>query len=114
MYWLYAGSDQDTDPQLLFEALADPTRRALFERLVRTPRTVGALAQEAGISQPAASQHLRTLREAGLAVGSRQGRHRWYRADPRGLDRLRQHLERYWGDILAAYTEPSPDPGRPG
>ena len=87
-------------------ALADPTRRALFERLRRGPQTVGELARAARISQPAASQHLRTLTRARL-VGPprREGTRRYYQADPTGLLELRRYLESMWDDILAAYVK---------
>jgi DNA-binding transcriptional ArsR family regulator len=112
MYFMYAEVAPGGDPQLLFDALGDATRRRLFERLARSPQTVGALAVEAGISQPAVSQHLRVLREAGLVTDRRDGRRRWYRADPTGLAGLRRYVERYWDNILAAYA--SGDTASPG
>jgi DNA-binding transcriptional ArsR family regulator len=96
--------------QTALEALADPTRRALFERLRRGSRTVGELARGVGISQPAASQHLRVLGKARL-VGPprREGTRRYYQADPRGLGELRRYLESMWDDVLAAFArEDSP------
>jgi DNA-binding transcriptional ArsR family regulator len=66
--------------------LADPTRRAVFERIVETGEaTVGALTQGAGVSQPAVSQHLRALRDAGLVAERREGRNVHYRAAAHGL-----------------------------
>jgi DNA-binding transcriptional ArsR family regulator len=100
---------------LALQALADPTRRALFERLRRRPRTVGELARGARISQPAASQHLRVLVRARL-VGRplREGARRYYRADPRGLAELRRYLESMWDDVLAAFArEDGPAPKEP-
>jgi DNA-binding transcriptional ArsR family regulator len=76
-----------------FAALADPTRRRLFERLRRRPHTVGELARVQGISQPAVSQHLRTLRTARLVVVRPEGTRRYYRARPEGLDALRRWLD---------------------
>jgi DNA-binding transcriptional ArsR family regulator len=71
----------DNPPDPLFHALADPTRRALFEHLCRDgEQTVAALTREAGISQPAVSRHLRLLREAGLISGRPAGRQTHYRA----------------------------------
>jgi DNA-binding transcriptional ArsR family regulator len=95
-------------------ALADPTRRALFERLRRGPRTVGDLARAAGISQPAASQHLRVLGKARL-VGPprREGARRYYQADPRGLLDLRRYLETMWDDVLAAFARGDSAPKEP-
>jgi len=74
------------DIAVVMRTLADPTRRAVFERIVTAGEaTVGALTREAGVSQPAVSQHLRALREAGLVAERRDGRNVHYRAEPRGL-----------------------------
>jgi DNA-binding transcriptional ArsR family regulator len=87
---------------LLFKTLADPTRRALFERLAREGElTVGALTQRAAVSQPAVSQHLEALRQAGLVTHRREGRTAHYRATPRGLTPLTNWLALYgvfWRD----------------
>jgi DNA-binding transcriptional ArsR family regulator len=81
---------------LLFKTLADPTRRALFERLSREGElTVGALTKRAGVSQPAVSQHLEALRLAGLVTNRRDGRAAHYRTDPRGLAPLTNWLMHY-------------------
>lgn len=73
-------------PDLLFRALADPTRRAIFERLCRDgEQTVGALTAQAGVSQPAVSKHLASLRRAGLVRDRHEGRQTHYRAEPRAL-----------------------------
>ncbi len=70
----------------LFRTLADPTRRAIFERLCRNgEQTVGALTAEAGISQPAVSKHLRALKQAGLARDRHEGRQTHYRAEAGAL-----------------------------
>ena len=74
------------DIAVVMRTLADPTRRAVFERIVTAGEaTVVALTREAGVSQPAVSQHLRALREAGLVAERRDGRNVHYRAEPRGL-----------------------------
>ena len=74
---------------MLFRTLADPTRRALFERLCREgEQTVGALTARAGVSQPAVSKHLSVLRQAGLVHDRHAGRQTHYSADPRGLGPL--------------------------
>ena len=95
-------------------ALADPTRRAIFERLRRTPRTVGELARLSKLSQPGVSQHLRVLRDARLVTHVQEGTRRYYRADPRGLEALRRYVESYWDDVLTAYAaaDPAPPPPR--
>jgi DNA-binding transcriptional ArsR family regulator len=92
------------------EALADPTRRAIFERLRHQPRTVGELAQLARVSQPGVSQHLRVLRRARLVTHSQLGTRRYYQADREGLAQLRRYVESLWDDVLAAYAAPDPNP----
>ena len=84
-------------------ALGDPTRRAIFERLVNRPCAVVELANELPVSRPAVSQHLRVLKDAGLVVDRPLGTRRIYRVDPDGLAALRAELERYWANALAAY-----------
>jgi DNA-binding transcriptional ArsR family regulator len=84
-------------------ALADPTRRAIFEQLGDGPRSVGAIARGLPISRPAVSQHLKQLKEAGLVTDHADGTRRIYRIDPAGLGALRQWLDRFWDDALAAF-----------
>lgn len=91
-------------------ALADPTRRAVYERLRRRPHTVGELARLTRISQPGMSQHLRVLRRARLVTDERDGTRRYYRADRTGLAELRQYVESLWEDVLAAYAAADPHP----
>jgi DNA-binding transcriptional ArsR family regulator len=91
-------------------ALADPTRRALFERLSRRSCAVGELAEFARVSQPAVSQHLGVLRAARLVTHRREGTRRLYRATPAGLEALRRYLESMWDGVLAAYAADDPDP----
>ena len=86
------------------DALADPTRREILDRLRRRPRAVGELAAELPVSQPAVSQHLAVLREAGLVESRREGRRRVYRLRPGGLAPVREYVERMWDDALAAYA----------
>jgi DNA-binding transcriptional ArsR family regulator len=95
-------------------ALANPTRRTLFERLRHAPRTVGELACYTGISQPGVSQHLRVLREARLVTVERQGTRHYYRADRKGLEPLRRWVESYWDDVLGAYAAAASAPARKG
>ena len=77
-------------------ALADPTRRQLFERIAETPQSVGALAADMPVSRPAVSQHLKVLKEAGLVIDEARGAARIYRVDPAGLGPLRKWLDRQW------------------
>jgi DNA-binding transcriptional ArsR family regulator len=84
-------------------ALGDPTRRAIFERLVERPRAVGELAGELPVSRPAVSQHLKVLKSAGLVVDRQAGKQRIYQVDPDGLAVLRAELDRFWNRTLIAY-----------
>jgi DNA-binding transcriptional ArsR family regulator len=84
-------------------ALGDPTRRAIFERLIEGPRGVGELAAALPVSRPAVSQHLKVLKGAGLGVDRPAGKQRIYRVDPDGLAALRSELERFWTTTLASY-----------
>jgi len=93
-------------------ALADPTRRAMYERLRRREHTVGELAEQVAIRQPSASEHLRVLRRARLVRARRDGTRRYYRASPEGLDALRRWLESLWDDVLAAYAADDATPPR--
>ncbi|BCH16585.1 MULTISPECIES: helix-turn-helix transcriptional regulator [unclassified Mesorhizobium] len=79
----------------IFRALADPTRRAVYERLTAGEMTVSELRRGMSVSQPAVSQHLAVLRGAGLVAERRAGRNAYYRADPQGLDPLLGWIERY-------------------
>src|SRR5690242_12506517 len=84
------------DIAVVMRTLGDPTRRTVFEQIVAAGEaTVGALTREAGVSQPAVSQHLRALREAGLVAERRDGRNVHYRAEPRGLAPLVDWLAIY-------------------
>jgi DNA-binding transcriptional ArsR family regulator len=88
-------------PDTLLKALADPTRRAIFERLSRDGElTVVALTKGAGVSQPAVSKHLAVLKSAGLVRDRPQGRQTHYSADPQGLAPLIDWLafyQTFWG-----------------
>jgi DNA-binding transcriptional ArsR family regulator len=84
-------------------ALGDPTRRAIFERLVERPRAVTELASESPVSRPAVSQHLKVLKDAGLVVDRQAGKHRIYQVNPDGLGALRAELDLFWSKTLAAY-----------
>jgi DNA-binding transcriptional ArsR family regulator len=89
--------------QTAFAALADPTRRAVFERLSRGPRSVGELAHGLPVSRPAVSQHLKVLKDAGLVVDRPEGARRVYQIDPQGLGQLRAWLDRFWDEALEAF-----------
>lgn len=85
-------------------ALADPTRRAVFEALPAAPRSVGELAELVGVTSSAVSQHLRVLREARLVRMRPAGNRHLYQLDPRGLADARDYLEQFWPSALAAYS----------
>lgn len=92
-----------TSPEV-FRALADPTRRAVFERLAEGELSVSDLAAGFPVSQPAISQHLAALREAGLVEERRDGRRAFYRARPDGLAPLVAWVDRYrtfWPERIA-------------
>jgi DNA-binding transcriptional ArsR family regulator len=84
-------------------ALADPTRRKVFERLRSGPKSVGKLAQGLPVSRPAVSQHLKILKEAGLVEEEAQGTRRIYHIDPKGLGALRAWLDQFWDVALDAF-----------
>ena len=84
-------------------ALADPTRRHVFERLRSGPKAVGAIAHGMPVSRPAVSQHLRALKEAGLVADRAEGTRRVYFIDPHGLGALRKWLDQFWDEALAAF-----------
>ena len=79
----------------IFRALADPTRRAIFEKLAGGRMNASALREGMAISQPAMSQHLAVLRGAGLVREARQGRFVNYDVDPEGVARIAQWLAKY-------------------
>jgi DNA-binding transcriptional ArsR family regulator len=89
----------------VFTALADPTRRHIFEALRDRPKTVGELAKRQPVSRPAVSQHLKVLQAAGLVSVEPQGNRRLYLIKRQGLEALRQYLDRFWSDALSAYGE---------
>ncbi len=86
-------------------ALADPTRRAVFEHVGRGPAAVGEIAAGLPVSRPAVSQHLKVLKEAGLVTETPHGTRRIYRLDPRGLGALRDWLDQFWAGQLGAFKD---------
>jgi DNA-binding transcriptional ArsR family regulator len=93
-------------------ALADPTRREIFERLTEEPQAVGELARELPVSRPAVSQHLKVLKDARLVVGRRDGNRSIYEADPDGLAELRAYLDQFWKRALTAYQAAVEQPAK--
>jgi DNA-binding transcriptional ArsR family regulator len=90
----------------VLKALADPTRRGLFERVAAAGEiTVGELTSGSSVTQGAISQHLKALRQAGLVVERPEGRKVFYRANPQGLEPMIEWMTRYavfWADRLSA------------
>jgi len=84
-------------------ALADPTRRKVFEKLAKRPRSVGELARALPVSRPAVSQHLAVLKAAGLVKDHAQGARRVYQIDPAGLGPLRAWLDQFWDRTLQSF-----------
>lgn len=87
------------------EALGDPTRRRLFERLRAGPCSVKELAAAVPVSQPAVSQHLRVLKDAQLVWVEKQGQQRIYHLNPTGMAVLRRYIESLWDDVLSAFEK---------
>jgi DNA-binding transcriptional ArsR family regulator len=96
-------ANRPPDPIDGFVALADPTRRQIFERLARRSLAVGELAAGLPVSRPAVSQHLQVLRAAGLVTHDPDGTRRVYRVDPRGIEAMKNYLDRFWDRALAAF-----------
>jgi DNA-binding transcriptional ArsR family regulator len=94
-----------TDHSAVLTALADPTRRQIFERLADRPQPVGELARDLPVSRPAVSQHLKVLQDAGLVRHQAIGARRVYAVDPAGLAALRGYLERFWRRSLDSYKQ---------
>ena len=86
-------------------ALADTTRRAIFERLRDKPCSVGELAAQLPVSQPAVSQHLKILRQAGLVQCEPEGTRRIYRVSDKGLAALRAYIDSFWSGVLEAFKD---------
>jgi DNA-binding transcriptional ArsR family regulator len=86
-------------------ALADPTRRAIFESLADGPRPVGEIARQFPVSRPAVSQHLKVLKDAGLVVDRPSGTRRLYQIDPQRVAALRAYFDQFWSRSLAAFKQ---------
>ncbi|GAA3336438.1 metalloregulator ArsR/SmtB family transcription factor [Amorphoplanes nipponensis] len=93
-----------------WDALGDPSRRAILECLAERPRAVGELADVLPISRPAVSQHLKVLKEAGLVSDRAAGTRRVYRLNPAGVGALRDQLETFWTRALEGYRDVADPP----
>ena len=87
----------------IFPALADPTRRTVFERLRNGGLSVGDVAKGLPVSRPAVSQHLKVLKDAGLVMDEADGTRRIYQIDPAGLGAMRAWLDQFWVNALEAF-----------
>jgi DNA-binding transcriptional ArsR family regulator len=96
------------------EALADPTRRSIFEQLVVRSRSVRELADVLPVSRPAVSQHLKVLKRSGLVTDRAAGTRHIYRVDPDGVAALRDYLDQMWGAALVAFAAAVEDPDTQG
>lgn len=112
-----------TDVARLWQVLGDDSRRAILEVVSDGEHSVSEITAAVGLSQPAVSQHLKVLREAGLVRQRAEGTRRLYRVDLDGLSPLRAYLDRFWDDALDAFAayandsrhdEPAPPPPTTG
>ena len=91
--------------QNVFAALADPTRRAVYEKLAASPSSVGAIAKTLPVSRPAVSQHLKVLSDAGLVTVRAEGTRRVYSVSTDPLAELRDWLDDMWANALEAFRD---------
>jgi DNA-binding transcriptional ArsR family regulator len=95
----------ETYVELVLDALGDPTRRTIFERLRAGARSVGEIAEGMDVSRPAVSQHLKVLKAARLVVDRADGTRRLYAVDAQGVKALRSWLDGSWDEALAAFKK---------
>ncbi len=88
-----------------FAALADPTRRKVFERLSRRAMSVGDIASGLPVSRPAVSQHLKVLKDAGLVVMRSEGTRNVYQVNATAIDEMRAYLDRFWANAMTAFKD---------
>lgn len=91
--------------QNVLTALADPTRRSIFEALRDEPKSVGQIAEDQPVSRPAVSQHLKILQGANLVSVQPKGARHLYVVKRDGLNELRQYLDEFWSDALTAFSK---------
>jgi DNA-binding transcriptional ArsR family regulator len=93
------------NPSAHFAALADPTRRKVFERLSRRALSVAEVADGLPVSRPAVSQHLKVLLDAGLVHVRHEGTRNVYQVNPRAVAEMRSYLDKFWENALAAFKD---------
>src|SRR5436309_2252863 len=106
----HCGGGAQANRQAGLSALADPTRRQIFERVAERPRAVGELADGLPVSRPAVSQHLKVLKEAGLVSDTAVGNRRVYTVNPDGVAALRAYFEGFWNRALGAFKDAAERP----
>jgi DNA-binding transcriptional ArsR family regulator len=95
----------NTYQQAQLDALGDATRRAIVQRLLRGPVSVGKLAEEFPVSRPAISQHLKVLKQASLVTDRVLGTRRVYQLNPEGFETLRSYFDQFWSIALTAFQQ---------
>jgi DNA-binding transcriptional ArsR family regulator len=94
-----------TNETRILDALGDPTRRRVLERLRGGPRSVGEIAAGMAVTRSAVSQHLKILKSARLVMDRAEGTRRLYAVDARGIQELRNWLDGFWDQTLVAFKE---------
>jgi len=94
-----------TAAEQILDALGDPTRRLIFNRLRHRTRSVSEIAEGMKVSRPAVSQHLKVLKGAGLVLVRAEGTRRLYGIDIRGIEALRSWLDGFWDETLVAFKK---------
>jgi DNA-binding transcriptional ArsR family regulator len=87
------------------QALGDPTRFAIFERLERGPLAVVQIAAGLPVSRPAVSQHLKVLKDVGVVLDQKAGNRRLYRLNPDAMGQMRDYFQQFWSESLAAFKQ---------
>jgi DNA-binding transcriptional ArsR family regulator len=90
---------------LRVQALGDPTRMAIFERLEQGPLPVGEIARGLPVTRSAVSQHLKILKDVGLLTSQRAANRQIYRIDADGVAGLRDYFDRFWQESLQAFKQ---------
>jgi DNA-binding transcriptional ArsR family regulator len=106
----HRGRGARANRQAGLSALADPTRREIFERVAERPQAVGELADGLPVSRPAVSQHLKVLKQAGLVSDTAVGNRRVYTVNPDGVAALRAYFEGFWNRALGAFKDAAERP----
>jgi DNA-binding transcriptional ArsR family regulator len=99
--------------QQALQALGDPTRREIFERLTAGPVAVGELARDLPVSRPAVSQHLKVLKDAGLVFDRPSGTRRVYQVDPAAVAALREYFDSFWSHALESFRAAAEEQEQP-